>query len=76
MLHHIDTLIGFAVAMSVISLLITIVTQMVSALFGLRGRNLSDAIEAMAHRIDPEIDAHLSGLAKKLADTILTHPLI
>src|ERR1022692_4187180 len=76
MLKQLDTLIGLSVVMLVISLLITIVTQIISNLLGLRGNNLSDALEAMAHRIDPKIDDQVTGLAKKLADKVLTHPSI
>ena len=76
MLKQLDILIGFAVVMSVVSLLITIITQIVSSLLGLRGRNLADALEAMAQRIDPDIDKEVKGLAKKLADQVLTHPAI
>ena len=76
MLKQLDTLIGFAVVMSVVSLLITIITQIVSSLLGLRGKNLADALEAMAHKIDPKIDEQVKGLAMKLADRVLTHPVI
>lgn len=40
MLAYLDTLIGFAVVMLGASLLITILTQIVSALFSHRGANL------------------------------------
>ena len=72
MLKQLDTLIGFAVVMSVISLLITIITQTISSLLGLRGKNLADALEAMAHKIDPGIDKQVKGLAKALANKVLT----
>jgi hypothetical protein len=76
MLKHFDTLIGFVVVMSLVSVLITITTQVVSAVLGLRGRNLADALEAMLHKIDPQINDRLEGGAKKLADAILTRPVI
>ncbi len=76
MLHSLDTLIGFAVVMSVVSLLIMIITQAVSAALGLRGRNLSDALEAMFRKIDPEINKHAENAAKNLADAVLTQPVI
>lgn len=72
MLTQLDTLIGFVVVMSVVSLLITIVTQIASSLLGLRGRNLSDALVAMIHKIDPALDED----AKALVDKVLTHPVI
>jgi hypothetical protein len=44
MLNTIDTVIAFAVIMTVLSLLITIVVQMVSSAFSLRGKNLANAL--------------------------------
>src|SRR5436190_1744538 len=76
MLHSLDTLIGFAVVMAVVSVLITIVTQIVSAFLGLRGKNLSDALRAMIYKIDPEIDQQVSGTAKRLVERVLCHPII
>ena len=72
MLTQLDTLIGFVVVMSVVSLLITIVTQIFSSLFALRGRNLFDALVAMIHKINPSLDQN----AKALVDRVLTHPVI
>ncbi len=42
MLNTIDIAIAFAVIMTVLSLLITIVVQMVSTAFSLRGKNLAN----------------------------------
>ena len=76
MLKQLDTLIGFAVVMSIVSLLITIVTQIASTLLGLRGKNLSDSLEAMLGKVDPQIDKQVTGMGKALADKALTHPLL
>jgi hypothetical protein len=76
MLKQLDTLIGLSVVMLVVSLFITIITQIFSSLLGLRGKNLADALEAMAHQIDPDIDKNVKGLAKELADQVLTHPAV
>jgi hypothetical protein len=73
MLKQLDTLIGFAVVMLVVSLLITIVTQMVSSLLGLRGKNLADALQVMMNKIAPTIPP---GPAQELVKEILTHPVI
>ena len=73
MLQQLDTLIGFAVVMSVVSLLITIITQMISSALGLRGSNLADALEVMIHKIDPNLDREIR---KQLVDHILTRPII
>ena len=73
MLKQLDTLIGFAVVMLVVSLLITIVTQMVSSLLGLRGKNLADALEVMMFKIAPKIP---NDQVKRLVQEVLTHPVI
>ena len=59
MLQQLDTLKGFSVVMSIVSLLITIITQMISSLLGLRGSNLADGLEAMVYRIDPGLDGQV-----------------
>jgi hypothetical protein len=76
MLNQLDVLIGFAVVMAVVSLLITLVTQMVSAALGLRGKYLAEALEAMIHKIDPTISEEISDLGRNLAGWILTHPVL
>jgi hypothetical protein len=73
MLKQLDVLIGFVVVMSIVSLLVTIITQMVSSLLGLRGKNLSDALQVMIRRIDPTIG---SDMAQQLAGEVLTRPVI
>ena len=40
MLHYLDTIIAFVVILLGVSLLITILNQMISALLGYRGTNL------------------------------------
>ena len=73
MLKQIDTLIGFAVVMSMVSLLITIITQMISAILGLRGLNLADSLIVMIDTIEPKIPTYLR---RQLVDHILTRPVI
>jgi hypothetical protein len=73
MLTQLDTLIGFVVVMSIVSLLIMVGTQAVSSFLGLRGKNLADALEVLFHKIEPEIDA--SG-CRQLIDDVLTSPVI
>jgi len=55
MLNTIDTVIGFAVIMTVVSLLITILVQMVSSALSLRGKNLANALALTFQTIDPKI---------------------
>ncbi len=73
MLTQLDTLIGFVVVMSIVSLLIMVGTQAVSSFLALRGKNLADALEVLFRKIEPEIDA--SG-CRQLIDEVLTSPLI
>lgn len=68
MLKQLDTLIGFAVVMLVVSLLIMLVTQMVSSFLGLRGKNLADALRVMIFRIDPKV-------TPKNAEALVKHVL-
>jgi hypothetical protein len=72
MLQHLDTFIAFAVVMVGVSLLITILTQMISAFFGLRGTNLKWGIEELLRTIDPDLGKH----AGEIANKILHHPSI
>jgi hypothetical protein len=73
MLKQLDVLIGFVVVMSIVSLLVTIMTQIISSLLGLRGKNLFDSLRAMMRGIDPNLP---EGSAQQLANYILTRPVI
>jgi hypothetical protein len=72
MLEHLDTLIAFVVVMAVVSLMITIITQMVSALLALRGTNLKWGIEELLKTVHPEVGVQAEALARR----VLSHPLI
>jgi hypothetical protein len=73
MLSTLDTVIAFAVIMTVLSLLITIIVQMVSAAFSLRGKNLANALALTFQTIDPNIGEHAHSLAAQiLRDPILS----
>src|ERR1700745_2770488 len=67
MLDSLDTLIAFVLIMLVVSLLITIAVQMVSAAFNLRGLNLAQGLKRTFAVIDPDNDQN----AKDLANFIL-----
>jgi hypothetical protein len=71
MLNTLDTVIAFAVIMTVLSLLITLVVQMVSATLSLRGKNLANALALTFQTIDPSIGKY----AHSLAAQILRDPL-
>src|SRR5215475_5279207 len=66
MLDTLDTVIAFAVIMTVLSLLITIIVQMVSAAFSLRGKNLANALAVTFQTIDPNIGKHAHSLAAQI----------
>jgi hypothetical protein len=76
MLVYLDTLIGFAVVMLLISLLITILTQMVSALVNHRGSNLRWGLKTLFEHIDPAMYPQLAASANRLAHEVLKHSLI
>jgi hypothetical protein len=61
MLSYLDAAIGFAVVMLGISLLITILTQMVSALVNHRGGNLLWGVKTRFANIDPARYPNLTG---------------
>ena len=76
MLTYLDTAIGFMVVMLAVSLLITTLTQVVSALVNHRGSNLQWGMKTLFANIDP---AHYPTVAEKadsLAREVLSHCLI
>jgi hypothetical protein len=77
MLNTLDTVIAFAVIMTVLSLLITILVQMVSTALSLRGKNLANALALTFQTIDPKIgeDAH-SLAAQILRDPIFSDSIL
>lgn len=72
MLDSLDTLIAFVLIMLVVSLLITIVVQMVGAALNLRGRNVAMGLRQSLNAILPGFDA----MGKQFADHILTGSLL
>ncbi|WP_321477264.1 hypothetical protein [uncultured Paludibaculum sp.] len=71
-LEHLDTLVAFATVMLAMSLIITTLTQMVSAFLGLRGTNLRWGLKALIENIYPDAKTH----AHDIAEAVLRHPLI
>lgn len=72
MLDRLDTLIAFATIMLGISLLITIINQMVASLLGHRGTYLRDGIKDLIETLDPK----LANQADTIAEDVLTHKLV
>ena len=71
-LEHLDTIIAFVVILAGVSLLVTVLTQSVSALLGLRGSNLCWGIETLLKELDPNLSAHAAAITRE----VLRHPLI
>jgi hypothetical protein len=76
MLAYLDTLIGFAIVMLVISLLITICTQIGSALVNHRGSNLKWGLKTLFANIDPKQFPKLTANAEAISHAVLTHCMI
>ncbi len=73
MLKTLDILIGVATVMLLFSMAVTIVTQFVANLMQSRGKNLLEGLAGLLKQIDPKI---APDAAKKIADTLLKHPLV
>jgi hypothetical protein len=71
-LEHLDTIIAFVAVITGISLLVTTLTQCVSAFLGLRGTNLFWGIKTLLVNADPALEKHATVIARQ----ILHHPLI
>src|SRR5258706_97480 len=76
MLDSLDTLIAFALIFTIVSLLITILVQMITSFLSLRGKNLAWGIAEAFEAIAPELKAEVKGRGKLLADNLLKDPLI
>jgi len=76
MLSSLDTVIAFAVIMTILCLVITILVQIISAALGLRGKNLANALSLTFQTIDPHIAEHAHALTEQiLKDPILSDSL-
>jgi hypothetical protein len=73
MLTHVDVFIGVAMVMLAVSLLLTIVTQIVSFLGNLRGKHLRSGLTELFETL--KVDTGAVGRAK-LVEQILQHPLV
>src|SRR5215831_10593403 len=75
MFEKLDTLIAFAVVMLGLSMIITILTQMLSAFLSLRGSNLLWGVETLFKQLAPNLVAQ-GILPKELAQEFLAHGLV
>src|SRR5687767_5697562 len=87
MLLQIDTAIGFAVAMLLLSLLITATVQVLSAIFDIRGRNLRWGVAKILQHLLPlgnakpktaweSLFSRNDKEADRIADCVIRHPSI
>jgi hypothetical protein len=72
MLPQLDIAIAIVVVLLAVSMLVTIIVQMISALLNLRGTHLRSALVVLLRSMDPALDAR----AGEIADAVLTHPLV
>ena len=71
-LAHFDTILAFVLIITGVSLIITTLTQMVSALLGSRGTHLRWGIQTLLASIDPDLKEY----ATDISEHVLKHPLI
>jgi hypothetical protein len=71
MLERLDTLIAFATVMLGVSLLITILNQMIASMLGHRATYLKDGIIDLLETLDPALAPNV----EKIATDVLTHRL-
>jgi hypothetical protein len=79
MLQQIDNAIAFSVVMLMLSLIITAVVQVITALTDLRGRNLASGLSNLLRQIEPEFRQRVPGRAtmgEYIADVVVSHPAI
>lgn len=72
MLNYLDSMIAFSVVFLLLSLLITVTTQLVGNVINLRGKNLAWGLKKLFGQIQPSDKKSIDGVVKWL----LTHPLI
>jgi hypothetical protein len=72
MLERLDTVIAFSVVMLGVSLLITVLVQMMGTLFGLRGTNLRWGLIQLISTVHPQF----AGEAENVVNQVLRHPII
>jgi hypothetical protein len=72
-LRYLDTAIGFAVVMLLLSLLVTTFVQTVVAIFNLRGTNLQWGLKILLGQIDPTLPEKIRN---EIAERVLTHPAV
>jgi uncharacterized membrane protein len=72
MLQQLDVAIAIVVVLLGVSLFVTILTQMISALFNLRGSHLRAGLVTLLKTADPRLEEHAAAIVMK----VITHPLL
>jgi hypothetical protein len=72
MLQSLDSIIAFVTIMTITSLFVTVVVQMISAALSLRGKNLANALALTFQTLDPSV----ANGAYELTARILSDPLL
>jgi hypothetical protein len=73
MLKSVDILIGLSVVMLVMSLAVTLLTQVVTSLLNTRGGHLMRGLQDLLQQLDPALTKPIS---KEISQKVLTSPLI
>lgn len=80
MLKSLDVLIGLTVIMLALSMGVTMLTQFATTVLNSRGRHLKRGVMDLLNQIDPSLAAKTvaaeQAIAGRIADAVLTHPLI
>jgi hypothetical protein len=73
MLKTLDILLGMTVVMLIASMAVTVLTQFISGLVNMRGKNLARGLSDLLQQIDPNLQRRVS---EQIIDAVLTHPMI
>ncbi|MCK9605884.1 MAG: hypothetical protein M0R33_05470 [Methylomonas sp.] len=73
MLKTLDILLGMTVIMLIVSMAVTVLTQFISGLVNLRGKNLARGLSDLLQQIDPNLQRNI---AEQITRSLLTHPMI
>jgi len=73
MLKTLDILLGMTVIMLIASMAVTVLTQFISGLVNMRGKNLARGLSDLLQQIDPNLQRNI---AEQITRSVLTHPMI
>ncbi|MBX7208677.1 MAG: hypothetical protein K1X78_10215 [Verrucomicrobiaceae bacterium] len=77
MLNSLDTLIAFVTIMSISSMMVLVIVQMIAAALSLRGKNMANALALTFQTLAPELKANAHKLAQRvLSDSLLSDSML